>query len=222
MLKVGNLVLLGTSHIARESITAVSKAIDGLQPGVVALELDRGRLHALLHPSKEKLRLRDIRHIGVKGYLFGLLGAWAERKLGHSVGTAPGDEMRAAVRVCRERKIPVALVDQDIHITLRRLSRALSWRERWRFFVDIVGSVVKREKLPFDLHTVPSEDVIGKLTGQVRVRYPNVYRVLITERNEFMADRLSRILRAAPDKTVLAVIGAGHVKDVAGLVRKSI
>ncbi len=219
-MQIGNVVLVGTSHISTQSVKAIEKAIDEHKPAIIALELDRQRLEGLLHPRKEKVRLRDIRHIGISGYLFMLLGAWAEKMLGDQVGTKPGDDMMAAIRVARARKIPLALVDQEIQLTLKRLSRAITWRERFRFVWDVIKGIFGgKKKLPFDLRKVPDAHTIDKLLRDVKKRYPNFHRVLVTERNEVMARRLS-VLAEKTDGIILAVVGAGHGKEMAALLRK--
>jgi len=215
-----NLVIVGTSHIAKESVDEVARTIEEIKPNIIALELDRGRLHHLLHPGKRKLSFRDIRHVGVKGWLFAQFGAWAEKKLGQHVGVSPGQEMLTAVRIARQKKIPIALVDQEISITLRRFSQTLTWRERWRFFVDIITGVFKRKEFDFDLRTVPSEKVIAKLIGRVKRRYPNVYKVLVSERNDVMARNIAVLMKLNPGKNVMAVMGAGHEDEMEALVKK--
>ncbi|MEM4247544.1 MAG: TraB domain-containing protein, partial [Candidatus Woesearchaeota archaeon] len=133
-----NLTVIGTSHIAAESVAEVRKVIEEEHPGIVALELDRKRLQALLHPQKKGLGWKDIRRIGFKGWLFSIIGAWVEKKLGEKVGMKPGAEMMQAVKAARALRIPIALVDQDIEITLRRFSETLSWKEKWHLFIDII------------------------------------------------------------------------------------
>ena len=69
-MKHKNLTILGTSHIAKQSLKDVEDAIIKAKPGIVALELDRKRLAALLDKNPPKVRLRDIRRVGIKGFLF--------------------------------------------------------------------------------------------------------------------------------------------------------
>jgi pheromone shutdown protein TraB len=128
--------------------------------------------------------------------------------------------MLHAVRLAQQKKIPIALVDQDIRVTLKRLSKGVSWLERVRFAKDLVGGVFgKKKNLPFDLRTVPSDEIIESLIKDVRKRYPNLYRVLVQERNEIMARRLAGLARRTDGK-VLAVVGAGHTKEIAALIRR--
>src|SRR3989344_4147696 len=104
-MKYKNLIFLGTSHIAKQSLDEVKKRIEEEKPHIIALELDRKRLHALMSKTKGKVDLRTIRQIGLKGFLFSLLGAWAERKLGKIVGVAPGSEMKQAARIAKRENI---------------------------------------------------------------------------------------------------------------------
>ena len=212
------LKIIGTSHIAKQSIREVTEMMESWKPDIVAVELDRGRLQGLLHPQKTKMRLSDIGRVGLKGWLFAQLGAWGEKKMGKTVGVSPGQDMLAAVKIARQQKIPIALIDQDISVTLRRFSKELTWKEKGRFAMDILSSIFSKKKQEFDLRTVPSQDVIDGMIKQVRYRYPNVYKVLITERNIFMARQLAKLMHDNPDKKILALIGAGHKQDIKELL----
>lgn len=220
-----NLKLIGTSHIAKQSLDDVKNAFETFKPEIVAIELDKRRLIALV--NKKKIRgpgLRDIRRIGIKGFIFSLIGAWVENKLGKFVGVAPGSEMKTAVKLAKNNKIPVALIDQDIEITLKRFSKELTWREKWNFFADIFKAAVlrKKEELGFDLKTVPSKQVIKKLINKVRKRYPSIYKVLIIERNKVMARNLAALMKAKPGKRILGIIGAGHEEEIIQLIKKNL
>src|SRR3989338_1465415 len=163
-----NLMVIGTSHIAKQSLEDVKEAIEGWKQDIVALELDKRRLYSLFR-KPGKIRIYDIKRIGIKGFIFFLVGAWAEKKLGDMVGVAPGSEMKNAIGIARKNNIKIELIDQDIEITKKR--------------------------------------------------YPNVYKVLIEERNNVMANNLHNVMSEHPDKKILAIIGAGHEDDILGLVK---
>lgn len=210
------LTIIGTSHIAAQSLEEIREAIEKGKPDIIALELDRKRLPSLMARKSGKIRASDIFKVGLKGYLFASFGSWAEKKLGESVGIKPGAEMKLAVQIAHKKKIPIALIDQDIEITLRELSRAITWREKFRFLWDIIKGVAKgKPEFSFDLRTVPSEELIGKMVERIRVRFPHVYRVLIIDRNRVMIGNLRRLLSKNPEKNVLAIVGAGHKKEIA-------
>jgi len=211
-----NLTIIGTSHIAKESVNAVKLHIEKEKPDIVALELDHKRLHALLHPGK-KDHLYAIKKVGFKGFLFSVIGEWAEKKLGKMVGVKPGTEMLTAFHEARKNKAEVVLIDQDIEITLKRFSKTLSWREKFNFFVDIVKAPFSKNKIKIDLNKVPSQELISMLISEVKKRYPNLYKVLIEERNEIMSRRLYNLMKEK--KKILAVVGAGHEEEIIKLIK---
>ena len=218
-MKYGDLTIIGTSHIAKQSLDEVERAINVEKPDIIALELDRRRLYSLFK-KPGRIRIYDIKKIGIKGFVFSLIGAWAGKKLGKMVGVMPGSEMKKAVKLAKKNKIKIALIDQDIEITLRKFSKSLTWKEKWNFFADVVKAVFSKKKtIEFDLTKVPSKKVIKKLVGQVKKRFPNVYNVLIDERNHIMAENLRKIMEMHPDKKILAIVGAGHEDDILNLIK---
>ena len=222
-----NLNIIGTSHIAKQSIDSVKNTILKEKPDIIALELDKNRLYGLMHNKNRKLSIKDISKIGLKGFLFSWIGSIIQKKLGDYVGVAPGSEMKTAVRLAKKQKAKIALIDQNIEITLKRFSRALTWKERWNLLVDIFNGVILRKNeledlniKKFDLTKVPSQEVIRKLINKMRERYPNICRVLIDERNKIMAKNLALLMNENPEKNILAVVGAGHEEDIIGLIKK--
>lgn len=222
------LTLIGTSHIAKQSLQEIEEAFNRLKPAIVAVELDRRRLHSLLTDEKSKVDFSSIRHIGLKGFLFASVGGWLQRKMGSVVGVAPGSEMKLAVQLARKSHIKIALIDQDIEVTLRKFSQRLTWREKFRFIGDIFKSIffkkramkelgIEDEKV--DLAKVPDKKLVDKLIKQLEKRYPNVYDVLVRQRNVFMANNLAKLMHQYPDDIVLAVVGAGHEEDMLKMVK---
>ena len=222
-----NLSIIGTSHIARQSVNSVKNTILKEKPDIIALELDKNRLYGLMHDQKRKISISAIPKIGFKGFLFSWVGSIIQKKLGDYVGVAPGSEMKTAVRLAKKQKARIALIDQNIEITLKRFSKALTWKEKWRLLVDIFNGVVLRKNeledlniKKFDLTKVPSKEIIRKLINKMRERYPNICRVLIDERNKIMARNLSYLMKEHPEGNILAVVGAGHEEEIIGLIKK--
>ena len=220
-MKYKNLIFLGTSHISKQSLDEVRKYINEEKPDVIALELDKKRLSALMSKSQRKIQLRSIKNVGLKGFLFSLLGAWAERKLGKLVGVAPGSEMKQAVKTAKKERIELALIDQDIEITLQRLSKEITWKEKANFLIDVIKALfLGKTEIEFDLTTVPDKKIIKKLTNKLKERYPNFYRTLIEERNLVIAANIKNLMNSAPDKKILVILGAGHIDDVLELIKE--
>ncbi len=221
------ITLLGTSHIAQQSVREIKKTIESTSPDIVALELDARRAKSLFSNQKRKISLGVIPIVGVKGYLFAKIGQIVQQKLGGVVGVEPGADMKEGLVVARKKGLDVALVDQPIEITLKRFSKSLTWRERWHFIADIFGSIFSQKKQleklgmqDFDLTKVPEEVVISKMIGFVRIRYPSIYKTLIDDRNRYMVRKLIALQKKHPGKEILAIVGAGHKEGMQELLHK--
>ena len=225
-MKYRNLTIIGTSHIARQSVEEVRKAVEEGKPDIVCLELDQRRL-AALSQKRKGISLGDIRHVGFAGWLLSLIGGYVEKRLGESVGILPGAEMMAALDMAKQHRLRVYLIDQDIMITLKRFSKAFSLREKFRLLGDLViGLFFRKRELKklglkkLDLTKVPDKKVIKRMIKEVKCRYPNLYRVLVEERNVVMAKNLSFVIKMHPESGILAVLGAGHEEELLTLIKK--
>ncbi|MBL7147808.1 MAG: TraB/GumN family protein [Nanoarchaeota archaeon] len=218
--KFKNITLIGTSHISIESINQISDFINKNKPEIIALELDKKRFYGLL--NKTKLSFKDLVKLGVKAFLFNLIGAYIEKKLGKLVGVSPGDEMLTAVKLSKEFNLKLKLIDQNIEITLKRLIKKFTWKEKFRLILDIIKGLIFRKPLikPFDLRKVPPKKTIRKLIRLVKKRYPSVYKVLIKERNEVMAKHLKYLMFNYKESNILAIVGAGHEDGIIEILKR--
>jgi len=214
MYTIKSLILIGTSHISLESVKEVKETIEKTHPDIIALELDLKRFKQLISAKKHKISIRDI---GKKGFLLNLIGAYIESYLGKKVGTTPGVEMKEAIQLAKNNHIKIALIDQDIQITLRKLKSRITFKEKLNFIKNIFKGIFLQQKLSFDLSKVPEQKLINKLTLEIKRGYPSIYRTLIEERDEIMADALLNLIKE--DKKVVAVIGAGHIPGIAKIVK---
>lgn len=220
-----NIKILGTSHIAQESINEIKKNLDEENFDLVAVELDLQRAAALMSNQKNKLSLFDISKIGLRGFLFAKIGQFVQQKLGRMVGVNPGSEMKTALELAKKKRLKVAFIDQPIQITLKKFSKNLTWREKFRFLADIFRGLFfrKREmqKLgldKLDLKKVPTSKLISKMMGHLKKRYPNIYKTLVVDRNKYMVKQLVRILREDSKRKILVIVGAGHKEGMEKLL----
>jgi pheromone shutdown-related protein TraB len=223
--------IIGTSHIAKESIETIRSSFSSFQPDIVAVELDLQRAAALLkeHDKGQKngLSLLNIFEVGFKGYLFAKLGQYVQQKLGKTVGISPGSDMKTALELARKEKKEVAFIDQPINQTLKRFSKNLTWKEPLHFLSDLfTGIFFPKKQLQrlgnygFDLNKVPKKELISKMIEEVKKRYPSIYRTLITERNQYMVKKLVQLIRKNPNKRILVIVGAGHEEGMRELLLK--
>jgi len=215
-----NITIIGTSHIAIESINQISEFIEKNKPEIITLELDKKRFYGLM--NKTKLSVKDVFKMGFRAFIFNLIGSYVEKKLGKLVGVSPGDEMLTAVKFAKKYNLQIRLIDQNIEITLKRLIKEFSWKEKFRFLVDLIKGLIFRKPViePFDLRKVPPKKTIRKLIGLVKERYPSVYKTLIHERNVVMGKHLKYLMLNNVDKQILAIVGAGHEDGIIEILKR--
>ena len=207
------IVVVGTAHVSRESVELVRRAIDELRPDAVAIELDPKRFEALSRPERfEALDLREVirtRQLATLGLNLAL--AAYQRSLGVALGVKPGAELLEAARAAEQAGIPVALCDRDVRITLRRAWHALSFWKRMLLLTSFSAALFERQQLSEDdLRELRRTDVLSRLLTELGNAFPGLKRVLIDERDVYLAERI----RETPGRRIVAVIGAGHLEGV--------
>ena len=208
-----NLRILGTAHVATASVEAVRHHIAEYQPDIVAVELCKSRHDALTSDrrlDKEGL-LKVVKEGKAPLVLIQSLLAAEQRKLGLDEGQQPGAELIAAVEEAKAAGLEVALVDRDIQVTLRRAWKNMRFIEKFRVLKSLLGQDDAEEEVP-DVNTLLDDsDLLSSLMEELRGFSPGAGKVLIDERDEYLATKIS-VLNS--DKKVLAVVGAGHLAGI--------
>lgn len=203
IVRVGDrLTLIGTIHVDASSALKVREEIKRLRPEVVALEIDQSRLYALQNPGLARVSATP----GTSFLAIVLL----EKFAGRLAGSAPGTEMLYAVEAARQVGAKVELVDLPVQNTITGL-RKLPVRERLRLVADSIASLVL---LPFGKADFSGlTDRLDEQLKLFRSRYPNLSRLLLDVREDYMASRIKRILDATSG-SVVVVVGFGHLASL--------
>lgn len=222
--KIDNVILLGTSHVAKQSVDEIKEAIKMYKPEVVGIELDFNRFKSLMSKSKknqERNFLKLLKEFGVSGTLFVLLGSYVQKSVGKSLGIDPGIDMKTAYLESRKNKITTALIDQDIRITVKKISSISFLKKMGMFFNLFKKSFDKKyqKKLQFDVKAgVPDEKFINNALELLGKEAPIMYKILIEDRNRYMVRKIME-LRSKHDGVVMAVVGAGHLQGMEELLK---
>jgi pheromone shutdown-related protein TraB len=215
-----NIILVGTSHVSTESVNEIKELVEKYNPVIIGIELDENRLKSLLSDKsnkKNRKSLSMLKEVGLFGYLFAQLAGFVQDKVGDSLKVDPGTDMLAAYNFAKEKEIPIALIDLDIRKTLKKLSK-LSFRKKVSMFKRILFSGFKKEnkeKLNFDPSKAPSDDFVVEAINIFRKEVPELYKILIEDRNKYMAQKLFEISKLNNfEDNILAVVGAGHVEGM--------
>ena len=215
-----NLRLLGTAHVATASVEAVKQNIEEWGPEIVAVELCKGRHDALTQEKrldKEGL-LKVIKEGRAPMVLLQSLLAAEQRKLGLDEGQQPGAELLAAVETAKEYELQVELVDRDIQTTLRRAWNKMRFREKMGLMWALLSEDDSDEELELE-DMLTDKDLLTSLMEELREVSPGAGEVLIDERDEFIARKISAI---RGNGKVLAVLGAGHLDGVSKLLKEDV
>lgn len=213
-----NLTILGTAHVSRSSADEVERLLRTGEYDAVALELDPGRHAALTDPDRwAKTDLFQVLREGKAAMMTAnlALGAYQQR-IAEQSGTEPGEEMRRAIRVAAELRVPVLLIDRDIGVTLRRVYANVGFWKRMTLLAGLMGSVVSREEVkPEEIERLKEGDVLEATFAEFSDKEGDLFTPLIQERDFYMAARLREETAAKTYQKVLVVIGAGHLKGLA-------
>lgn len=214
------IILVGTAHISKESVTLVEKTIEEEQPDVIGVELDNERLNQLISGKKwEEMDVISIVKSG-KSYLFllNILLSNLQKQLGKVVGVKPGAEMLAAIKKASEIKKPITLLDRNVKITLKRAFALMTLREKIKLGIGIIGGIFKGnsgEKIDAQkIEELKKDDLINKLMKELGKQMPSIKKVLVDERDEYIAE----MIRRSPGKKIVAVVGAGHLNGIVDII----
>lgn len=207
------ILLIGTAHISQESVDLVSRVIGQEVVDCVCLELDEKRYRAL--SQKEKWQSQDLRTIirnkQLSTLLVNLLMASYQKKLGSQTGVTPGAELLAAATTAKKRQIPLSLCDRDVRTTLRRAWKATSFWRKGSLFVSLFASLFEKEEISEEqLQELRKKDALSQLLDEMGENLPEIKRVLVDERDIFLAEKI----KEAPGKRIVAVVGAAHVTGI--------
>ena len=220
MITYKNITFIGTSHIAAQSVSEVKEIITNKRPEIIALELDQNRFFTLIKEHKQKTSLKDIFKVGFTPFLISTFGSYMQRKLADIVGVKPGSEMLQAISLAKENNIKLALIDQDIQITMHKLSKNFTLKEKFRFLFDLIKSPFSREKIKIDLTKVPEEKLIKMVIKRIKKRYPSIYETLIGQRNKIMANNLYHIKKENLNSQIVVIVGAGHLPELVDYLKE--
>ncbi len=179
------------------------ETVRSTRPEVVALELDAERLRALENPRASRPSISA-------GPSF-LAMALLERFAGQLTGSSPGLEMLEAVRAALTVRARVELIDRPIGTTIAGIKR-LPLGEKVRIGLDGIASLALLSLGGADLSKL-TEGMESQLLV-FRSRYPKLSKLLLDDREEYMASRIKRVLDQTEGK-VMGVVGFGHLAALA-------
>ena len=211
-------VLLGTAHVSRASVIAVTEMAGTGSFDAIAVELCPARHQALTKQQqwKDMDLYRIIREKKAGLVMANLaLGAY-QRRIADQFGIEPGAELKAAADAATNHDIPLQLIDRDLATTLKRSYRAVPWYKRIMLTTGLVMSTVSSDEIDEEqIEKLKEGDILESTFTEFAEQSPELYEALIAERDRFMAARLRQENVSNAGKRILVVIGAGHLEGLA-------
>jgi len=210
------ILIIGTAHISQASVDEVRSVIEEERPDTVCVELDEMRLKALTDEEAWK-RLDVFQVIKQKKVLFlmaSIVLANHQRRMGDKLGVKPGAELLAAVQKAEEVGSEVVLADRPVQATLKRTWANLSFWNKAKVVSMFLGAGseddeeedVTKEKI----EALKDQDHISDMMKKFAEEMPQIKQPLIDERDLYLIS----MIREAPGKKIVAVVGAGHVEGM--------
>ncbi len=207
------ILLIGTAHISQASVNLVKRVISEEIPDTVCLELDDKRYQAITEKEDwQKLDLKQIiKNKQLSTLLVSILMSSYQKRLGGKLGVMPGAELLAGATTAKEHNIPISLCDRDVRITLRRAWKSTSFFKKGYLLSSLLASVFDKEEIDEEkLEEMKKKDVLAGLMDEMGQSFPDLKRVLIDERDIYLAEKI----KTSAGKRLVAVVGAGHVAGI--------
>ncbi len=210
-----DVVILGTAHISQASVESVEALIAQEKPDTVCVELCNSRMRSIKDP--EYWKKLDIFTVFKERKMYLLLSSLIlssfQKKLGFGK-MKPGDEMRKAIEISERDNLKLIPVDREIQTTLKRAWGNVGFFSKSYLISALAASLLVKEEVTEEkIEAMKTDDALKEIFSQLPGRFDQVKRIIIDERDEYLAEK---IRRSALDgsKKLVAVVGAGHLEGI--------
>lgn len=207
------ITILGTAHVSLKSAELVEKTIEEEKPDTVCVELCQSRYMALTQKKRwqDTNLIKVIKEKKASFLLANFMLASIQKKIAEKFGIKPGEEMLRAVHTAEAAGAHVHLADRDIRVTLSRVWRTMTFWAKIKLMMQFMVSLGGLDDISEeDVEEMKSKDVLETLLSEIGKSQPQLKRILIDERDQYLTHKI----RGAPGKKIVAVVGAGHVPGI--------
>lgn len=211
------ITLLGTAHVSKASADKVQELIATGKYDAVAVELCPSRHKVIVNPdAMAQMDLFQVIKNGQASMVAASLALGAfQQRMAEQFDIEPGAEMRVAIKDAQTAKLPVLLIDREIGTTMKRIYRNVPWWKRFNLFAGLIASVISQEKFSAaEIEKLKEGDVLESSFAQFAESEKDLFRPLISERDEYMSARLMKECQDNNYQHILVVIGAGHLNGM--------
>ncbi|HSV99870.1 MAG TPA: TraB/GumN family protein [Sedimentisphaerales bacterium] len=214
-----NVYLVGTAHISQDSVDDVRTTVEQVHPDVICVELCKARHQAMTQADNWRKMdvVKVVRQKKAVFLLAQLIMSSFYRRLGEKLGVQPGAEMIEGIRMAESTGAQLLLADRDIEITLKRVWGYLGLWSKLKLATQVMTGLFVHEEIDASMiEQLKKQDQLEAVMAEFAGQYPEIKRRLIDERDTYLAEKI----RTAPGKTVVAVVGAGHVDGIKSQIQQ--
>lgn len=210
---IDRIVFVSVIHTDLESVEHARQIVRDTRPDVVAVELDRDRYQQLVNPPDiQTSNLPSMTGNSAQDLMQQL--AVLEKSLGEMTGSNIGDEMLAAIEEGRAVGAKIALVDRPIQVTIQAMMKVpLTELYGLTKILPDATKDIEGGGASHMLEMLKEEGAVEDIMKQFQTEFPGLARVLIEERDLYVAKALRFILNDVRG-SIVVVLGAGHVQGV--------
>ena len=206
-------VFVAVIHTDLDSVEEARRVVREVRPTVVALELDHERYEHLSNPDAHKEK-DTMPLTGDTAQDLMQQFAAMEQALGGITGSNVGDEMMAAIEEGRAVGAKIALIDRPMKTTIQAMMRVPldELYSLTKMLPDATQDIEESGETDI-LDMLKQDGAVDDIIEQFRSEFPGLSKVLIEERDQYLAQALHFILNDVQGK-IVAVLGAGHIQGV--------
>lgn len=206
------IILIGTGHVFDLS-SALLRILDEKNPDVVCVELDKQRYNALMmklsNPEKYKSAGRQL------PFIYRLLARFQD-SMASEYGVTAGNEMLTAINYAQGHQLSVEFIDMNAQYLFTKMLKSMSLSEKLKLLLSGFGGFfVSRKHVEKELRQFEKD--FDSYIEQIGEKFPTIKRVLIDERDHYMAQQLAEINEQ--HERVVAVMGDGHIPGVSEMLK---
>jgi len=207
------IILIGTGHVFNLS-HALLNIFDERQPDILCIELDKQRYEGLIlkqtNPEKYQQTSKN------QPVVYKLLARFQDG-MAKEYGVQAGQEMITTIDYARSHDLPLAFIDMNAQMMFSKMIKKMSISEKIKImFSGIGGFFISKKRVEKELDNIQKN--FDDYLNEIGKKFPTVKRVLIDERNEFMAQQL--VTANEKYNKVIAVVGDGHIPGLEDLLKK--
>ncbi|EOJ52740.1 MAG: TraB/GumN family protein [Enterococcus faecalis] len=206
------IVLVGTSHISKESAELVKEVIEKENPDVVCLEWDKTRYNKYMNPDEwsDTDIVQVIKQKKLIVLISSVIYSLIQKHLAKINDSVPGAEFFQAVNSAEKSGAKLALVDRDSQITFKRFWRLIPLRKK-ALFPHAFGKVLEgAEDSKEEMKKLLNSENFEPIFEQLQQTYPELWESFLIERDLYMSTKILN----EEGKKIVVIIGQAHLNGV--------